>query len=81
MADPLHAVMMAGAELKAIAPHEFEKLIAALKNYEERCRDELSAAEANVIFPAQGRAQLITVIRTKLENCSQLRANFEARKA
>jgi len=80
MADPLSLVVMAAADLKLAAPQEFERLVNALKLFEERCRDELNAAEPNVIFPAQGRSQLITQLRQKLENCHQLRANFEVRR-
>jgi hypothetical protein len=80
MADALHAVMLAAADLKAAAPQEFERLVTAIKTFEERCRDDLSAAEPNVIFPVQGRAQVITQLRQKLENCTRLRSEFETRR-
>jgi hypothetical protein len=40
---------------------------------------DLVAAADNVIFPAQGKAQIITQLRQKLENCHQLKADYEAR--
>jgi hypothetical protein len=79
MADPLHQVVMAAAELRLAAPQEYEKFVAAVKTYEIRCQADFLAAEASGIFSAQGKAQLIVQLRQKLENCHQLRANFEAR--
>jgi len=79
MADPLHQVVMAAAELRLAAPQEFEKFVAAVKLYDARCQMDFLAAEPGVIFSAQGKAQLISQLRQKLENCHQLRANFEAR--
>lgn len=81
MADPLHGVVMAAAELKLAAPKEFDKLIEAVKLVETRLQADFNAADPNVIFPAQGKVQLIIQLRTKLENCHQLRANFETRNA
>jgi len=74
------SVVMAAADLKVVAPQEYEKLVAAVRVLEERCRDDLSAAEPHVIFPAQGKAQLVTQLRQKLETCLELRAKYEARK-
>jgi hypothetical protein len=80
MSDPMYLLVMAAAELKLAAPQEYERLIKAVKIFEDRCRDDLQAAEPNVIFPAQGKAQVITQLRQKLESCIDLRAKFEARK-
>jgi len=71
---------MAAADLKLAAPPEYDRLVQAIKSFEERCRDDLAAAEPNVIFPAQGKAQLVTQLRQKLETCLDLRAKYEARK-
>lgn len=79
MADPLHNVMMTAAELKLMAPREYDKFIEAMKAFETRCMNDLVAAADNVIFPAQGKAQIITQLRQKLENCHQLKADYEAR--
>jgi len=80
MPDPLHNVTMAAAELRQIAPQEFDKFVEAVKLFEARCQADFNAAEPNVIFPAQGKVQLIIQLRQKLENCHQLRAQSEARK-
>jgi hypothetical protein len=80
MADPLYDFVMAAADLKLAAPKEYEKFVMAVRVFEERTRDDLAAAEANVIFPAQGKAQLVTQLRQKLEACLDLRAKYEARK-
>lgn len=80
MSDPLVPFVLAAAELKIAAPRQFDQLVEAVRVFEERCRDDLSAAEATVIFPAQGKAQLVTQLRQKLEGCLELRAKYEARK-
>lgn len=80
MSDPTFLLVMAAADLKLAAPQEYDRLIQAVKVFEDRCRDDLQAAEPNVIFPVQGKAQLMTQLRQKLENCLDLRAKFEARK-
>jgi len=80
MRDPFYDVVLAAAELKLAAPREYEKLLVAVRLVEERCRNDLLSAEANVIFPVQGKAQLVTHLRQKLENCLQIKAETEARK-
>jgi hypothetical protein len=80
MSDPLFDVTMAAAELKLAAPREYEKFIEAVKLFEERLRQDLLAAEPNVIFAAQGKAWLMAQFRMKLETCIELRAKHEARK-
>lgn len=80
MSDPLFPLVMAAAELKLAAPREYDKLLDAFRVFENRCRDDLQAAEPNVIFPVQGKAQLVTQLRQKLEDCLDLRAKYEARK-
>lgn len=80
MSDPLHDVAMAASELKMAAPKEYDKFIEAVKGLEARCQADLNAAEPNVIFPAQGKVNLIIQLRQKLEDCINLRAKFEARK-
>lgn len=55
MTDPLYGIVFAASELKLAAPREFDNLVTAVKVFESKCRDDLQAAEANMIFPAQGR--------------------------
>ena len=76
----MFAIVMAAADLKLAAPAQYERLTEALKIFEDKCRDDLQAAEAVGIFQAQGKAQLATQLRTKLETCFDLRAKYEARK-
>ena len=80
MADPFVEIVLSASELKLAAPLQYERFINSIRVFEERCRDDLSAAEANVIFPAQGKAQMVTQLRQKLEACFELRAKYEARK-
>ena len=73
-------IVMAAAELKLAAPREYEKFLEAMKAFEQRTRDDFQAAEFNVIFLAQGKSQLVTLLYNRLVNCLDLRAKFEARK-
>lgn len=69
MSDPLYAIAEAAADLKVAAPSEFDRFVEAVKTLEERCDADLRAAGVNVIFTAQGKAQLVSQLRQKLENC------------
>jgi hypothetical protein len=80
MSDPLAGIVIAATELKLAAPKEYEKLLDAMRALEARCQADLNAAEPNVIFPAQGKVNLIIQLRQKLEDCLDLRAKYEARK-
>lgn len=80
MSDPLYPVVIAAADLKLAAPREFDKLVEVLKGLENHLDTELRVAGANVIFTAQGKAQMVAQLRTKLENCLQLKNTYEQRK-
>ena len=80
MSDPLFALVMVAADLKLAAPAQYDRLVASVKIFEEKCREDLQAADAVGIFQAQGKAQAVTQLRTKLEQCIELRAKYEARK-
>jgi len=80
MADPMHGVVMAAADLKSVAPNEYDRFIISLAALEDRCWEDLAAAEKDVIFSAQGRVQLIVQLKKKLEDCHLLRSQYETRK-
>lgn len=80
MSDPLYDIAMAATELKLGMPQEFERLVEAFKKFDERCRTDLYAADANGIMAAQGRAIVVNNIRTKLETCLQIRSQSDKRK-
>ena len=73
MSDPLYDVAVAAADLKIAAPREFDKFVTAIKALEDRCTNELRAASSNVIFTAQGKSQLVTQLRQKLETCLDIK--------
>jgi hypothetical protein len=75
----MYEIVVAAAELKMRAPQDFEKLIVAFKALEERCTTELRAAGPNVIFTAQGKSQLVTQLRQKLEDCLALKTKHDQR--
>lgn len=80
MSDPIYGIVVAAAELKLAAPREYDNLVSAFKRLEDRSNAELRAAEPNVIFGAQGKAQLLTLLRKKLEDCLEIKTNTEKRK-
>jgi hypothetical protein len=77
MSDPAFGIVMAAVELKLAAPREYDGLVEAMKTFEQRCMADFLAAEAGGIFLAQGKAQVVTQLRQKLENCLKLKAGYE----
>jgi len=80
MSDPLYGIAHAAADLKRAAPEQFDRLVAAFRAYEERCKSDLLAAEPNVIVGAQGKAWVAQQLRVKLEDCLTIRETIEKRK-
>lgn len=70
------AIVSAAAELKRAAPQPYDTFVRAMKAYAERAKKDLLAAEANVIFPAQGKAQALDQLATKLEDCINQDAHY-----
>jgi hypothetical protein len=78
--DPMYAITLAAANLKIAAPEQFDALVAAFKQLEDRYRnDMLSASEGSLIFNAQGRTWLATMLVARLANCLELRRGYENR--
>lgn len=77
--DPFVAIISAAAELKRAAPEPYEAFIKSMKEYSERAKADLMAADANVIFPAQGKAQALAQLSAKLEDCFTLDEQFKTR--
>jgi hypothetical protein len=80
MSDPLHDAAMIAVDLKAAAPRSFDDFVTALCAYENKCINDLLAAGSDGILGAQGRASTARAIRTKLQECTEIRANAEKRK-
>lgn len=78
--DPLYAITMAAANLKIVAPEQFDALVAAFKQLEDRYQTELNtAADGVLIFNAQGRSWLAGQLRQRLANCLDQKKNYENR--
>ena len=75
----MYAITMAAANLKVVAPEQFERLIEAFKLLESRHQQELAVAGADQIFAAQGKNWLASQLRTRLEKCHEQRLNYENR--
>jgi hypothetical protein len=75
----MYAIVMAAANLKVTAPEQFEQLVEAFRQLEERYKTDLIVADSSVIFGFQGRAWLGSQLRQKLERCLELRNNYEKR--
>ena len=76
MSDPLTPIVLAAAGLKRAAPREYEAFVKSMQAYADRALRDLVAAEANVIFPAQGKAQALEQLAKKLEDCFNIEANL-----
>ena len=75
----MYAVTMAASNLKVAAPDQFERLVEAFRQVEERYKADLIAAPASVIFNAQGHAWLAGQLRLRLEKCHEQRHAYESR--
>jgi len=78
--DPLYAITIAAANLKIVAPEQFEALVAAFKQLEDRYQNELNTvADGVLIFNVQGRSWLIGQLHKRLVNCLDQKKNYENR--
>jgi hypothetical protein len=78
--NPLTNIVMAAADLKAVAPQMFGKLVDALRTYEAQAIVEaVNGDEPREIFRAQGKVKVIKSLRKHLQECSELRATYERR--
>jgi hypothetical protein len=77
--DPWYELTMAASNLKVALPEQFELLVEAFKQLEEKQKTDLLAAEASVILNAQGRASIATEIRKRVEKCLEKRSSYQNR--
>jgi hypothetical protein len=75
--DPWYDITMTASNLKVAVPEQFEALVEALKQLEEKYKSDLLAAEAGGILNAQGRASVITEVRKRLETCLEKRRSYQ----
>lgn len=75
----MYAITMAAADLKVVAPEQFERLVRAFQQLEEKYKQDLIAADANVIFGVQGRTWLASQLKARLEKCHEQKRQYENR--
>jgi hypothetical protein len=80
LTDPLYSIAYAAADLKRAAPDFYEKLVDAVKAYENRCLQDLLVADPGVLLGAQQKAWVVAQLRQRFENCIALRDQGEKRK-
>lgn len=79
MSDPLYAVTLAAADLKVVAPQQFEALVKAFVSLEDKLNKDFAAADPNTIFGAQGKVWLVAQLRARLEQCLEQKRSIEKR--
>ena len=77
--DPYYEITMAAANLKVAAPEQFDRLLEAFRQLEEREKMALIGAGPGAIFNAQGEAAMVVRLRKRLKNCLEQRAHYQKR--
>jgi hypothetical protein len=79
LSDPMYDITMAASTLKVIAPEQYDRLVDAFRQLEQKTIRELIAAPRDGIFGAQGRAALAEQLKARFENCLEQRAQYQNR--
>jgi hypothetical protein len=77
--DPWYELTMAASNLKVALPEQFNLLVEAFKQLEEKQKTDLLAADAGVILNAQGKASVLAEIRKRMELCLEKRKAYQNR--
>ena len=77
--DPWYELTIAASNLKIGLPEQYEKLVEAFKQLEEKTKLDLYAADAGVILNAQGQASMVAKIRERIELCLEKRKSYQNR--
>lgn len=77
--DPWYELTIAASNLKVALPEQFEKLVEAFKQLEEKLKLDLFAADRGVILNAQGQASVVAKIRERVEQCLEKRKSYQNR--
>lgn len=75
----MFAITLAAADLKVAAPEQFLALVKAFGQLEDKLNKDFHAADATVIFSAQGKSWLIAQLRARLEKCQEQKQQIENR--
>jgi hypothetical protein len=79
LSDPLYAITLAAADLKVVAPDQFNALVEAFRKLETKSSADFHAAGGEAIFGAQGKSVLMTLLRGRLENCLEQKNQVQKR--
>jgi hypothetical protein len=79
VSDPYSAIVLAAAELKIAAMPQYNAMMRALGDLEERLRADLVAADKDMVFTQQGKCQLAGQLFKKLDDCIKLREELKRR--
>lgn len=78
--NPVTDVVMAAAQLKSAAPQQFTALVEAIRAHEKALIvDMVSSEQPTEIFRAQGGVKIMRQLRQNMQNCTELRAQYERR--
>lgn len=79
MNDPMYALTMAAANLKVVAPEQFEALLKAFQMLDDKSMVDLRSSPPEQIMSAQGRSGLAFQLRQRFEQCMEKRREYEKR--
>jgi hypothetical protein len=72
-------ITLAAADLKVSLPEQFERLVEAFRKLEDKFQREFNAADAGVIYGAQGKVWMVSQLRARLEKCVEQKHQIENR--
>jgi hypothetical protein len=75
----MFAITLAAADLKIVAPEQFNALVEAFRKLETKASADLHAAGGEAIYGAQGKSVLMMQLRQRLENCLEQKNQIEKR--
>jgi hypothetical protein len=80
MSDPLHDVAIAASELKAVARRDFDAFLGTVQAWHERLKVDLESSPEADFRRAQGMSYAASMLRQKLERCTEIREQAIARR-
>jgi len=79
MKDPMYEITMAAANLKIVAPEQYDALLKAFQMLDDKTGSDLRASPPEMIMSQQGRAALAFQLRQRFEQCMERRKEYEKR--
>ena len=79
MSDPFTTIVLTASELKIAAMPQFNAFAQALVELEDRLKTDLVVASKDDVFTQQGKCQIVSQLRKKIEDCIKLREELKRR--